>query len=331
MESLIASLLKSPGLFSVFWLTSIMLSFGWCPLVLFIIIIINNILRIFRASFSWWFPTGVRVTASVLRYPGLFSVFEPILIMLSFGWSPWILLSKSFSPCTNPLVTVPSAPFTIGITVTFLFNIFFSSLAWSRYLGFFFFFSFKLWSPGTEKSTVRQVLFFFFFFFLLSFSFKLWSPGTEKSTVRQVLFFFFFFFFFFFCFRLVLNCGHPERKSPLFGRFSFFFFFFFFFFFCFRLVLNCGHPERKSPLFGRFSFFLFFFFFFLLSFSFKLWSPGTEKSTVRQVLFFSFFFFFFFFCFRLVLNCGHPERKSPLFGRFSFFLFFFFFFFFAFV
>ena len=28
-----------------------------------------------------------------------------------------LLISKSFSPCTNPLVTVPSAPITIGITI----------------------------------------------------------------------------------------------------------------------------------------------------------------------------------------------------------------------
>ena len=39
------------------------------------------------------------------------------------------LISKSSSPCTNPLVTVPSAPITIGIVVNFMFHSFFSSLA----------------------------------------------------------------------------------------------------------------------------------------------------------------------------------------------------------
>ena len=34
------------------------------------------------------------------------------------------LVSKSFNPSTNPLVTVPSAPITIGITVTFMFHSF---------------------------------------------------------------------------------------------------------------------------------------------------------------------------------------------------------------
>ena len=32
------------------------------------------------------------------------------------------LVSKSSNPCTNPLVTVPSAPITISITVTFMFG-----------------------------------------------------------------------------------------------------------------------------------------------------------------------------------------------------------------
>ena len=34
------------------------------------------------------------------------------------------LISKSSSPCNNPLITVPSEPITIGITVTFIFHSF---------------------------------------------------------------------------------------------------------------------------------------------------------------------------------------------------------------
>ena len=40
------------------------------------------------------------------------------------------VISKSFSPCTNPLVTVPRAPITIGITVTFIFQFFSFSSSW---------------------------------------------------------------------------------------------------------------------------------------------------------------------------------------------------------
>ena len=71
------------------------------------------------------------------------------------------LTSKSSSPFNNPLVTVPNAPITIGIIVTFMFHNLFNSLAKSRYLSFFKnSFSFILWSAGTAKSTILQVLFF---------------------------------------------------------------------------------------------------------------------------------------------------------------------------
>ena len=76
--------------------------------------------------------------------------------------------SKSSKTFNNPLITVPRAPITIGTTDTFMFHSFFNSLARSRYLPFFLHsFSFIMWSAGTAKSTILQVLFFFFFFFLL--------------------------------------------------------------------------------------------------------------------------------------------------------------------
>ena len=72
------------------------------------------------------------------------------------------LISKSSTPCINLLVTVPKVPITIDIAVTFMFHSFFNSLARSRYLSFFsLFFNFTLWSVGTVKFTIRQLLFFF--------------------------------------------------------------------------------------------------------------------------------------------------------------------------
>ena len=44
------------------------------------------------------------------------------------------LISKSSSPCTKPLVTVPNAPITIGITVTFMIHAFFSFSSLARSL-----------------------------------------------------------------------------------------------------------------------------------------------------------------------------------------------------
>ena len=69
--------------------------------------------------------------------------------------------SKSSSPFSNSLVTVPNAPITIGIIVTRMFHSFFNSLARSWYLSFFSHsFNCILWSAGSAKSTILQVLFF---------------------------------------------------------------------------------------------------------------------------------------------------------------------------
>ena len=70
--------------------------------------------------------------------------------------------SKTFSPFYDPLVTLPKAPITVSIIVIFMFHSFFNSLKRSRYLSFFSYsFSFILWSVGTAKSTILQILFFF--------------------------------------------------------------------------------------------------------------------------------------------------------------------------
>ena len=46
------------------------------------------LIRVFHISISWWSFTGDWVTASLLKSPGLFSVFWPSSIVLLFGWSP---------------------------------------------------------------------------------------------------------------------------------------------------------------------------------------------------------------------------------------------------
>ena len=110
------------------------------------------------------------------------------------------LTSKSSSPFNNPLVTVPKAPIKIGIIVTCMFHSFFNSLARSRYYFFFSYsISFILWSPGTAKSKILQILFFFFFVIIVTSlrifhtSFKLmvfhWSLNDSKSLhISMILF-----------------------------------------------------------------------------------------------------------------------------------------------
>ena len=91
--------------------------------------------------------------------------------------------AKSSSPLSNHFVTVPKAPITISIIVTFMFHSFSHSLARSRYLSFFSHsFSFILWSAGTAKSTILQILFFVLIIIRLGFMAKIrWSVCTSKS------------------------------------------------------------------------------------------------------------------------------------------------------
>ena len=98
----------------------------------------------------------------------ILAVFNNAVVWMVSTRSP---TSKSSRPFNNPLVTVPKAPITIGVIVTFLFHSFFNSLAWSRYLSLFSHsFSFILWSAGTAKST--DFLFFVDYY-------KIWSLGRD--------------------------------------------------------------------------------------------------------------------------------------------------------
>ena len=89
--------------------------------------------------------------------------------------------SKSSNPFNNPLVTVLKAPITIGIIITFMIHSFFNCPARSRYLSFFSLsFSFILWSAGTTKFTILQVL-----FFVVDYN-KVWSSGQDLVILLYV-------------------------------------------------------------------------------------------------------------------------------------------------
>ena len=60
-----------------------------------------SLIRAFHINVSRWFFTGVWVTASLLKSPGLFLVFWPFSIILSFRWS--LLVCQLPSPLV-PLV-----------------------------------------------------------------------------------------------------------------------------------------------------------------------------------------------------------------------------------
>ena len=90
-------------------------------------------------------PQVPRILLSIL------AVLKNIVVWMVSTDSPTSKSSSTFNK-------IPKAPITIGIIVTFMFHSFFTSLATSRYLFFSYSFSFILWSAGTAKSTILQVL-----------------------------------------------------------------------------------------------------------------------------------------------------------------------------
>ena len=106
------------------------------------------------------------------KSPRIYLIFQSISIRLYF----WMVSS-------NPSVIVPSAPLIIGITVTFMFYSFFSSLARSRHLTFCFL-----------LILFCTVQFGWFSFFLLSLDLVIWlrlgDPFSSLNHTKNCLFYF---------------------------------------------------------------------------------------------------------------------------------------------
>ena len=129
-----------------------------------IMIIIFLLASFLNQRFRWSF-TEVRERMNLLKSSARCSVFWTIKAMLLFSWSRYVLQFPTLTK--NAIVTVPSAPITIGITVTFVFLFlffFFRFLARSKYSIFFCFLSFAGWT----KSTFRLVHFFLSFLFFVN-------------------------------------------------------------------------------------------------------------------------------------------------------------------
>ena len=122
-------------------------------------------------------------------------------------------ISKSSRPFNDLLVNVPKATIT---TVTFMFHSFFNSRARSRYF-FSHSFSFILWSAGSVKSTIFQILsiiiiniinFIIIYLLIFSFTFVFLSSFTlsffkerEGCNHMYSMHLWFFFSIFFVCFK----------------------------------------------------------------------------------------------------------------------------------
>ena len=109
----------------------------------------------------------------------ILAIFNNAVVWMVSTRSP---TSKSSRPFNNPLVTVPKAPITIGIIVTFMFHSFFNSPPRSRNLSLFsHYFSFILWSAGTAMSTILQILFLLLIIIRSGFGPRLGDPFEYQS------------------------------------------------------------------------------------------------------------------------------------------------------
>ena len=105
--------------------------------------------------FHWSLSDSMSPQVSRTR-PTILAVLSNVVIWIVSTRPPTSKSSRSFN---NSLVIVPNAPITVGTIVTFMFHSFFNSLARSRYLSFFSHSCrFILWSAGTAKSTILQLL-----------------------------------------------------------------------------------------------------------------------------------------------------------------------------
>ena len=128
-------------------------------IIFIIIIIIINSLELFTSALADCFSLGSEWQQVFRTLLNILAVLKNAVVWMVSTRPP---TSKSSSPFSNPLVTVPNAPITIGIIVTCMFHSFFNSLARSSYLSLFTFFQFYF--VGNRD---RKVDYFASSFFLL--------------------------------------------------------------------------------------------------------------------------------------------------------------------
>ena len=137
--------------------------------IVIIIIIITYSFRVFQISVSWWFFSGVWVTASLPKSPGLFPVFWPFSIMLWFRWSP---LVRQLPYTLGPLIIIQllcqkhqSQLVQSSLSCSIVFQ--FSNKVEELILLFTFFQFYSMFSRESKVDTFASSLFFFFFCWLL--------------------------------------------------------------------------------------------------------------------------------------------------------------------
>ena len=123
-------------------------------------------MRVSHISFSWWSFIGVWVTASLRKSQQVSMTLLSIPVVLN-NVVVWIVstrppIFKSSSPFNNPSVTVPRAPITIGMIITFMFQ------------------------AATAKPTILQVFFFCWLLESLVFCLRLSDLFVFQSPIGAV-------------------------------------------------------------------------------------------------------------------------------------------------
>ena len=134
--------------------------------------------KLFRASFQVFVdPSKCSNHNKYYRHPmfqnflsSLISFKHVSLIVRSLFFILWSTLSNPFSSLLKPLGIVPSAPIIIGVTVTFMFHNFLSSVAPFNYFYLFVFFDFQSVICRDSKIDKSAGSLFFVNYYLVMFS-----------------------------------------------------------------------------------------------------------------------------------------------------------------
>ena len=94
----------------------------------------STLFWVFHTNISWFFLLEFEWQLVSRTFLSILADLNNVVVWMV---STFPLISKSYSSLTIPLGIFPSAPITTGITVTFMFHSFFSSLARSRYSSLF--------------------------------------------------------------------------------------------------------------------------------------------------------------------------------------------------
>ena len=123
--------------------------------------------------YNYFTPLRVFQTSVILsdrKFHQLSMTLLSILVDLNYVavWmvSNCFLISKSFSPCIYPLVTVPRAQISVGITISFMFHSFYKFSSKVQVLIFLFAF-FQFYSVVIRDSKVNNSASYFFSWLLL--------------------------------------------------------------------------------------------------------------------------------------------------------------------